>query len=451
MPILKTPDTKLLEQCRQYMLSGEPTPQGKVICQGIPLINGVIAGDISESGQILYIHMGQRPSVEELALSEAVIFESETPDNDLLELCRNVGLAAVGGITSPPQDSFVLDGLRGNLHRSGPLLESSMPNPWEAKIKSKLPIPILSSLNCLNDLTLASKRGAAGIGLIRSEHFCLHSDRLPLLQQLLLLEDGPLAEMRANELAESLSDDFKIILKNAPDGPIMFRLLDPPFHEFVNFQDTQNLPNNANFVSLYQEKISIAPTLVRRGMRLNIRQPAILRSMIKALDLSCRSFSDRDIYLTLPLTTSAKEINHVKNIIAPRPWKLSVMLETPSSLIEAPSSWFDLVDHFSIGGNDLTQFFLGISRDDRQDLFHMQHHAFIDHDPFATLGPSLKEFIKPFISQARKAGKKVNFCGQQAIDLESANFLINAGTSQLTCDINSLVPLRIQLSGVCIK
>ena len=168
------------------------------------------------------------------------------------------------------------------------------------------------------------------------------------------------------------------------------------------------------------------------------------------MDLSSTGFTDRDIHLTLPLTTSKNEISHIKKTIGQRPWKLNVMLETPASLIDAPN-WFDMVDHFSIGGNDLTQFFLGISRDDRQDLFHMQRVDHIDHDPFAILGSSIREFIKPFLLQAKQAGKSVNFCGQQATDPDSAKFLIESGVNLLTCGVDALVPLRIQLSGVCIE
>jgi phosphoenolpyruvate synthase/pyruvate phosphate dikinase len=450
MPELKKPDSQLLERCRQYLLTVEPEPRGELICRGVGLISGLVNGEISEGGQILYIASGQRPGVEELALAEAVTFESETPDGDLLELCRNVGLAAVGGIKKAPLGQIVLDGLRGNLHLKGDIQEKTEKSPWEESILAKLPVPVLSALNGLDELPFARRRGAAGIGLIRSEHFCLHPQRLPLLQQLLLLEDGPLAEKRANELAESLSHDFKIIFDEAPEGPLMFRLLDPPFHEFVDYDSVQRLPGSSNFLNLYQEKISIAPTLIRRGMRLNMQQPAILRVMLKAMDLATHEKSHEDTYLVLPLTSSRSEIEHLITLSAGKPWKIAVMLETPAALMEAPQ-WFDIVDHFSIGGNDLTQYFLGLSRDDRQDLYHMQRQNIMNFDPFASLDSNLATFIAGFLKKANAANKTVNFCGHQATDAESAQFLIENGISQLTCSIDSLVALRIQLSGVDIQ
>ena len=80
----------------------------------------------------------------------------------------------------------------------------------------------------------------------------------------------------------------------------------------------------------------------------------------------------------------------------------------------------------------------------------MLKNNIIKHDPFAVLDTNVRNFLSPFLQQAKEAGKTVNFCGQQATDLDSAEFLVNAGISHLTCGVDSLVPLRLQLSGVTI-
>ena len=78
----------------------------------------------------------------------------------------------------------------------------------------------------------------------------------------------------------------------------------------------------------------------------------------------------------------------------------------------------------------------------------MQRNDLINHDPFSALDKEIRTLIQPFLSKAKEADKTVNFCGQQATDLDSAQWLIDNGISQLTCGVDALVPLRIQLSGV---
>ena len=84
-----------------------------------------------------------------------------------------------------------------------------------------------------DDARKARDLGATGIGLCRTEHMFMQTDRLPIVQRM-IISDTP--EARAEALAQLLPfqrDDFAGILEAMAGYPVTIRLLDPPLHEFL--------------------------------------------------------------------------------------------------------------------------------------------------------------------------------------------------------------------------
>src|SRR5581483_256238 len=83
------------------------------------------------------------------------------------------------------------------------------------------------------DAAKARQLGAQGIGLCRTEHMFMQTDRLPIVHEMIL---ATAPEGRAKALERLLPfqrDDFAGILSAMEGLPVTIRLLDPPLHEFL--------------------------------------------------------------------------------------------------------------------------------------------------------------------------------------------------------------------------
>jgi pyruvate, orthophosphate dikinase len=87
------------------------------------------------------------------------------------------------------------------------------------------------------DAERARAYGAEGIGLARTEHMFFETDRLPLVQRMILARTD---ETRAGLLAQLLPfqrADFAGLFRAMDGLPVTIRLIDPPLHEFLPDHD----------------------------------------------------------------------------------------------------------------------------------------------------------------------------------------------------------------------
>ncbi|MGE4158888.1 MAG: putative PEP-binding protein [Planctomycetota bacterium] len=437
----------LLGACNDYLMGVEPEPLGPVLASGLGLVSGIAEGPTGSTGDILHLGPGERPGVDRLAKARAILFYDRNPDKDLVGLCRHVGLPAVGGIAKPPEGMVVVDGLRGRVHGPGMTRLPQGPSTLESRVRAGLKIRVMGAAGSVTEAEASIRRGASGMGLIRLEHLCQTPERLPLLQQLILLDPGPLAETRACELAESLSPDVTAILGLCQGAPAIFRLFDTAWHEVLDEAMVGSLSGDAHFMKLWIEKRSLHSNLVRRGIRGTHRQGAILRAALMALDKGTSTSAHPDLRILIPFTSTLEEIQKVRTDLGHRPWKLGAMVEHPAAVVSAPR-WFSDLDFLSVGGGDLAQCFWGFSRDDRGDLYHMLREGLISSDPFTQLDDPMRTFLRPLLQAAKTHGAEVHFCGAQTLHPESADFLVGEGVGTLVCSHDMVVPLRLRLSGV---
>lgn len=447
MPPLNTMSPTLKGACREYLLGVEPEPLGPILASGSGLVSGLAEGPAGQGDVILHVGSGERPGVERLARAKGIIFSESDPDADLVELCRHVGLPAVGGIKAPPQGLVVLDGLRGRIHGPGRIRLPEGPSPMEVRIQKSLRIPVMGAAGSLNEATVSLRRGASGLGLVRMEHLCQTPDRLPLLQQLMLLDPGPLAQSRAAELAEALAPDVAALLKLCGSAPCIFRLMDTTWHEMLDESMVGSLSGDAQFMRLWIEKRSMHSNLVRRGIRGAHRQGALLRAAILALEKGSERVPGSSPRVLIPFTSTLEEIRRVRAELGSHSWRLGAMVEHPAAVVSAPG-WLQDVDFISVGGSDLAQCFWGFSRDDRGDLYHMLREGLISADPFAQLDGPTRTFLTPLLHAALTLGRELHFCGPQVQDPDSADYLAREGATALVCGQDQVVPLRLKLSGV---
>ena len=83
------------------------------------------------------------------------------------------------------------------------------------------------------DARRARTFGALGIGLCRTEHMFFETERLPIVQRMILAENSEDRTAALNELLPSQRSDFDGLFEAMTGLPVIIRLIDPPLHEFM--------------------------------------------------------------------------------------------------------------------------------------------------------------------------------------------------------------------------
>jgi pyruvate,orthophosphate dikinase len=94
-------------------------------------------------------------------------------------------------------------------------------------------IEVRANADTPNDAAKARNFGAQGIGLCRTERMFNNTDRLPIVQEMILADTLEERQAALDRLLPIQRNDFKGIFKAMKGLPVTVRLLDPPMHEFL--------------------------------------------------------------------------------------------------------------------------------------------------------------------------------------------------------------------------
>jgi pyruvate,orthophosphate dikinase len=94
-------------------------------------------------------------------------------------------------------------------------------------------LKVMANADTPNDAARAREFGAMGIGLCRTERMFNSTDRLPIVQEMILAETLEERQSALDRLLPIQRADFKGIFKAMKGLPVTVRLLDPPMHEFL--------------------------------------------------------------------------------------------------------------------------------------------------------------------------------------------------------------------------
>ncbi len=107
-----------------------------------------------------------------------------------------------------------------------------------------------------------------------------------------------------------------------------------------------------------------------------------------------------------------------------------IMIETPAAVMVS-DELAELVDFFSIGTNDLTQYTLAIDRqNEKLDEFYNPHHK------------AILRMIKIVVDNAHKAGKWAGICGELGADPELTEEFLRMGVDELSVAPSMILSLR---------
>lgn len=193
-------------------------------------------------------------------------------------------------------------------------------------------------------------------------------------------------------------------------------------------------------VDYFDMKKEENPALGVRAIRICLNRPEVFRTQLRAL---YRASVYGKIAIMFPMITSVWEVKECKRACVSvmkeleaegipynNDTELGIMIETPSSVFVA-EELAKLVDFFSVGTNDLTQYTLACDRQ-ANDLgkFYDPHH------------PALLRTIKMAADAAHKAGIWIGICGELGADISMLPTFLAMGIDELSVSPSAVLPVR---------
>ena len=145
--------------------------------------------------------------------------------------------AVISGITLREGDLITVDGTTGNVYQGKvATIEPEFVEDllvvleWADEISE---LQVMANADTPDSVSKAKKYGAMGVGLCRTERMFNDTDRLPIVQEMILAESTKEREAALDRLLPYQKEDFKEIFRVMDGYPVTIRLLDPPIHEFL--------------------------------------------------------------------------------------------------------------------------------------------------------------------------------------------------------------------------
>jgi pyruvate,orthophosphate dikinase len=285
-------------------------------------------------------------------------------------------------------------------------------------------------------------------------------DRLPVMQELILTEDGPARAAALARLLVFQQADFEAMFEAMSGLPVTIRLLDPPLHEFLPHTEEDVAAvaaatglDAAKLLRRAQELHEVNPMLGHRGCRLGVSYPEIYEMQVQAIiEAACEvAAAGRPApipEIMHPLVAKGEEMKFLrqltdktaKKVMADKGREIEYLVGTMVELPRAAIRAGDLAENaefFSFGTNDLTQTTFGISRDDSGRFLNAYiEKGIFERDPFVSLDTDgVGDLIRLAAERGRAARPdvKLGICGEHGGDPASIQFCETVGLDYVSC------------------
>lgn len=265
-------------------------------------------------------------------------------------------------------------------------------------------INIYANIGSVGDLGYVMENDAGGIGLFRSEFLYLGRNDFPT--------------------EEEQFQAYKQAVQTMAGKKVIIRTLDIGADKQVDYF---NLGKEEN------------PALGYRAIWICLKQPEIFKAQLRAL---FRAAVYGNLSVMYPMITSTEEVEKIYAIVAEVEEELKkqevqykipeqgIMIETPAAVMIS-DRLAEMVDFFSIGTNDLTQYTLAIDRQNEQlDDFYNPHHE------------AVLRMIRMVVENAHKCGKWAGICGELGADLTLTEQFVRMGVDELSVAPSMILKLR---------
>jgi phosphocarrier protein FPr len=256
-------------------------------------------------------------------------------------------------------------------------------------------VEVVANIGDVASAEEALKYAAEGVGLLRTEFLYLERSTVPDEEE----------QFHAYRSIADLMDQRPLIIRTLDvggDKPLPYVDLEPEMNPFLGV----------------------------RAIRLALRRPDLFQPQLRAI---LRAAEGHNVKVMFPLIATYQEVAQAKEALKKAHQDLveedvphaedvdvGIMVETPAAALEADNI-APLVDFFSIGSNDLTQYTLACDRGNEQlgDLFQ-------------ALDPAVLRLIRQVIDAAHAAGKWAGLCGELAGQRRAIPVLLGLGLDEFS-------------------
>ena len=266
-------------------------------------------------------------------------------------------------------------------------------------------INIYANISGIDNIGAVLLNDAGGIGLFRSEFLYLENSDFPTEEQ----------QFHA----------YKRVLESMAGKKVIIRTLDIGADKQVGYFGLKKEEN---------------PALGYRAIRICLTRPEIFKTQLRAL---CRASVYGNLGIMFPMITSVKEVERIKEICEEvkaelrsdgieysDKIELGIMIETPAAALIS-DRLAPMVDFFSVGTNDLTQYTLACDRQnpDIEEFIDTHHEAIL-------------RLIEMSAENAHKNGAWIGICGELAADTTLTERFLRMGIDELSVSPSFVLKVR---------
>lgn len=275
-------------------------------------------------------------------------------------------------------------------------------------------INIYANIGGVDNIGAVLLNDAGGIGLFRSEFLYLENSDYPTEEQ----------QFQA----------YKKVLESMAGKKVIIRTLDIGADKQVDYFHLEKEDN---------------PALGYRAIRICLTRPEIFKTQLRAL---YRASVFGNLGIMFPMITSVKELERIKEICEKvkselhaedveysENTEIGIMIETPAAAIIS-DRLAPMVDFFSVGTNDLTQYTLACDRQNpRLEEFCDTHHE------------AILRLIRMSAENAHKNGAWIGICGELAGDTTLTEEFLRMGIDELSVSPAFVLKVRDTVRNIDLR